>query len=76
MTTMIGDLDLRAEVEQVGHFDYCISLHEGVASGVPVDRWYRFGRLRAERKASLELLRYVRRREWESGPVVVYRVGG
>jgi hypothetical protein len=74
MNTMIEGGGARAEIEQVGRFDYSISIRSD-AAGPPVDRWYRFGRVRAERKASLELLRYVSRLEWEAGPVVVYRAG-
>jgi len=73
--TMIDGGEARAEIQQVGRFDYSISIRTSAAAQ-PADRWYRFGRARAERKASLELLRFVRRREWEAGPVVVYRAGG
>jgi hypothetical protein len=71
MSTIIDCGEVCAEIQQVGRYDYSISIREG-ADGPPLDSWYRVGRARAERKASLELMRYVRRREWDAGPVVVF----
>ncbi|WP_308491561.1 hypothetical protein [Microbacterium terrisoli] len=75
METVIDLGEVRAEVQQVGRFDYRISVRSA-AAGPPAGSWYRFGRARAERKASLELLRYIRRRDWAVGPVVVFRAAG
>lgn len=75
MSTIIDGGEVCAEIQQVGRFDYSISLRDGAETS-STQQWYRLGRARAERKASLELLRWVRRREWESGPVVVYRAAG
>jgi hypothetical protein len=75
MSTVIDDGEVCAEVQQVGRFDYRIAIVSRVDAS-PAEYWYRIGRTRAERKASLELLRFVRRREWESGPSVIYRTVG
>jgi len=93
MGTIIDGGEACVEIQQVGRYDYSISIRPGAGgpgAGGPgaggagvaatgtdarVGPWYRLGRARAERKASLELLRYVRRREWDAGPVVVYRAG-
>ncbi|HKT57952.1 MAG TPA: hypothetical protein VJR25_14405 [Microbacterium sp.] len=75
MSTIIDGGEVCAEIQQVGRFDYSISIRTGT-DGSAAEHWYRIGRARAERKASLELLRWVRRREWEAGPVVVYRAAG
>ncbi|KHK95351.1 hypothetical protein LK09_19470 [Microbacterium mangrovi] len=71
MSTIIDCGEVCAEIQQVGRFDYSISIRAG-AGDPPLDTWYRLGRARAERKASLELMRYVRRREWDKGPLVVF----
>lgn len=71
MSTIIDCGEVCAEIQQMDRFDYSISIRVG-ADGPPVASWYRFGRARAERKASLELMRFVRRREWDAGPVVVF----
>jgi hypothetical protein len=75
MSTVIDGGEVCAEVQQVGRFDYRITIFSGAGDSAP-EYWYRLGRARAERKASLELLRFVRRREWEEGPVVTYSAVG